>query len=66
MRLKAIRQSKGMSVPDLSKATGLHRRTIQDIEKRGDCMLSTAVKLAGALGVTLCELYPANELPASE
>ena len=56
MMLKAIRQSKKMSVPDLVKRSGVPRRTIQDIEKRGDCLVSTAIKLAGALGVTLDEL----------
>jgi DNA-binding XRE family transcriptional regulator len=55
--LKEIRLSKGLSVPQLSELSGVHRRTIQDIEKRGDCMLSTAYKLAKALKVTLNDIY---------
>lgn len=55
--LKAIRLEKGYSVPKFSEMTGIHRRTIQDIEKRGDCMLSTAYKFAKALNVTLNDLY---------
>lgn len=55
--LKKIRLEKGLSVPKLSELTGVHRRTIQDIEKRGDCMLSTAYKLSKALDVTLNDLY---------
>ncbi|MFR7722426.1 MAG: helix-turn-helix domain-containing protein [Clostridia bacterium] len=36
--------------------TGISRRTIQDIEKRGDCLVSNAKKLAQALDVSLDEL----------
>lgn len=56
MKLRKIRLEKGLSVPALAAASGIHRRTIQDIEKRGDCMVSTAQKLAAALKVTLDEL----------
>ena len=56
MRLREIKASKGISVPKLSEITGIPRRTIQDIEKRGDCLVSNAIKLADALGVTLDEL----------
>ena len=57
LHLNEIRKSQGLSVAKLSEATGVHRRTIEDIEKRGDCMLSTAFKLASALGVSLNDLY---------
>ncbi len=56
MRLREIRESRGMSVPELVELSGVPRRTIQDIEKRGDCLVSTAVKLARALEVSLDEL----------
>lgn len=56
MRLKEIRTSKGISVPRLVELSGISRRTIQDIEKRGDCLVSNAIILAEALGVTLDEL----------
>jgi len=56
MNLKAIRLSKGLSVPKLVELSGVPRRTIQGIEQRGDCVVSTAIKLADALGVTLDEL----------
>ena len=54
--LKEHRKKAGLSVPQLVKATDISRRTIQDIEKRGDCLVSNAKKLAAALGVTLDEL----------
>lgn len=56
MNLKEIRKSKGLSVPKLVEMTGISRRTIQDIEKRGDCLVSNAIKLAQALDVSLDEL----------
>ncbi|MBQ9993692.1 MAG: helix-turn-helix transcriptional regulator [Clostridia bacterium] len=56
MKLKEIRNEKGISVPKLVELTGIPRRTIQEIEKRGDCLVSNAKKLADALGVTLEEL----------
>lgn len=56
MNLKEIRLSKGISVPMLVELSGVPRRTIQDIEKNGDCRVSTAIKLADALDVTLDEL----------
>lgn len=56
MNLKQIRLSKGISVPKLVELSGVPRRTIQDIEKNGDCRVSTAIKLADALDVTLDEL----------
>jgi len=56
MQLKKIRIDKGLSVPQLVELSGVPRRTIQDIEKRDDCMVSTAIRLADALGVTLDKL----------
>lgn len=56
MRLKEIRIEKDISVAKLSEMTGIHRRTIQDIEKRGDCLISNAKAFAKVLGVSLDEL----------
>lgn len=56
MRLKEIRTERGLSVPKLVELSGVPRRTIQEIENRNDCRVSTAVQLADALGVTLDEL----------
>lgn len=61
MRLKEIRSSKNLSVPQLVELSGVPRRTIQDIEKRGDGRVSTMIKLADALGVTLDELCREKE-----
>lgn len=56
MRLKELRATNGLSVPQLVELSGVPRRTIQDLEIRGDGRVSTAIKLADALGVTLDEL----------
>ncbi|MEE0265521.1 MAG: helix-turn-helix transcriptional regulator [Acutalibacteraceae bacterium] len=61
MKLKEIRLSQGLSVPKLVELSGVPRRTIQDIEKNNDCKVSTALKLAKALNVTLDELCQTKE-----
>lgn len=56
MRIREIRTKMKLSIPQLVELTGISRRTLQDIEKRGDCLVSNALKIADALGVTLDEL----------
>ena len=56
MKLKTIRLERGLSVPALSRLSGVPIRTIQDIESRDDCRVSTAKVLAAALDTTLDEL----------
>ena len=51
MNLKKIRTEKGITIP---------KRTVEDIQRRGDCLVSNAIKLADALGVTLDELCRDN------
>ena len=56
MKLKEIRIEKGLSVPKLAELSGVPRRTIQDVEKRCDCMVSTLMKLAKVLEVSMDEI----------
>ena len=56
MKLREIRKNKKMSVPELSRLSGVSIRTIEDLEKRGDGRVSTLIKLADALNVTLDQL----------
>ena len=56
MNLKKIRKQRNLTVPKLSELSSTPIRTIEDIERRGECKVSTAIKLADALGVTLDEL----------
>lgn len=56
MNLKQIRLKKGLSVPALSRISDVPVRTIQDLERRDDGRMSTLIKLAKSLNVTLDEL----------
>lgn len=56
MNLRDIRLEQKLSVAKLRELSGVPLRTIQEIEKRDDCRVSTAIILADALGVTLDEL----------
>ena len=60
MNLKKIKTERGLTVQQLADLAGLPKRTIEDIMRRGDCLVSNAIKLADALGVTLDELCRDN------
>ena len=61
IRLKELRLARKLSVPQLVALSGVPRRTIQEIERRGDCRISTARILCDALGCTLDEFYTTDE-----
>lgn len=54
--IKDYRKKAGISVPKMSELTGIPKRTLEDLEKRGDCLVSNAVKIAEVLGVKLDDL----------
>nr|DAJ90216.1 MAG TPA: helix-turn-helix domain protein [Bacteriophage sp.] len=56
MNLRKIRLDRSLSVPALSRLSGVPVRTIENIERNDDCKVSTAIKLSTALNVTLDEL----------
>jgi len=62
VNLKTVRNQHGLSIAKLSNLSGIPTRTIEDIERRDDCRVSTAIRLADALGVTLDELCRKPEL----
>lgn len=53
MNLRTIRLEQGLSVPKLSALADVPVRTIENIERNDECKVSTAIKLAKALNVTL-------------
>lgn len=55
--IKQYRQKMGISVPRMSELTGLSRRTIEDLEKRGDCLVSNAKKIADVLGLKVDDFF---------
>ena len=61
LKLKELRNAAGLSVRALSELCGLSRRTIEDIEARGDCRISTARGICKALGCPLDDFYTEDE-----
>lgn len=57
IKLKELRNEAGLSVRALSDLCGLSRRTIEDIEARGDCRISTAYAICKALGCRLDDFW---------
>lgn len=60
LQLKKIRQKAGLSVQKLADLCGISRRTIEDIEARGDCRISTAYTICKALNCSLDDFYNAK------
>lgn len=56
MNLKQIRTGQQLTIPALSKLSGVPIRTIENIERNNECKVSTVIKLADALCVTLDQL----------
>lgn len=57
LRLKQLRKAAGISVQALANRCNLSRRTIEDIEARGDCRISTAYTICAAMGWSLDDFY---------
>lgn len=57
LKLKELRAAAGLSARALSDLSGVSLRTIQDIEARGDCRISTAYTICKALGCSLDDFY---------
>ncbi|WP_167958869.1 helix-turn-helix domain-containing protein [Anaerosporobacter faecicola] len=56
MNLKQVRKEKNLTLKALSELSDVPQRTIEDIERKNECKVSTAIKLTDALGVTLDQL----------
>lgn len=57
LNLKKLRNDAGLSIRALSELSGVPKRTIEDIESRGDCRISTAYALCKALRCSLDDFY---------
>jgi len=64
LNLKTLRTQRGLSIKALSELSGISRRTLEDIEARGDCRISTAWAVCQALGCTLNDFYNDDHTPA--
>ena len=55
--IKRARKAAGLSLTDVSNRTGLYREVIARVERPGvDLRVSTALAIAKAIGVPICEL----------
>lgn len=57
VKLKELRAKSKLSIKALSDLCGVPRRTLEDIEARGDCRISTAYIICKALKCSLDEFY---------
>lgn len=57
IKLKELRNAAGLSIRELSDLCGVSRRTLEDIEARGDCRVSTAYIICKALGCSMDDFY---------
>lgn len=57
IKQKELRMSAGLSIRALSELSGVSKRTLEDIEARGDCRISTAYAVCKALGCSLDDFY---------
>lgn len=56
-RLASLRVKKGLSQEQLAERAGIHRTAVSNLEAaKHVCRLDTAIRLAGALEIDLCEL----------
>ena len=62
MKLREIRLEKKLTVPALSRLSGVPVRTIENIEKREECTVTNVKKLAAALKISTIKI---NQLPKS-
>lgn len=56
MKIKEYKQQRGLTMQQLADLAEIPKRTLEDIIKRDDCMVSNALKIAKALDITLDEL----------
>lgn len=57
-KLQEIRESKRLSLIEVSRAIGLSNSALWQIEKGGDVMLSTVRKIADFYAMEVWELWP--------
>ena len=57
LKLKVVREAKGVSRYTLAKRAGLNYRTIPAIENGGDVKLSTLQRIADVLQVNIKDLF---------
>lgn len=64
MKIKEVRENKGISLRELERRTGIDRHYLADLEKMpaDEILVSEAIFIAQALGVTIEDLFVAVTL----
>lgn len=60
--IKALKAKRRLTNIKLAELAGIPVRTLEEVIRRGDCRVSTGIKIAEALGVTIAELCNGKEL----
>ncbi len=61
LQLRALLNKHGITIAELVRKSGISRRTIEEVLRRGDCRISTARAICDALGCTLDEFYTSDK-----
>lgn len=57
LQLRDILSQRNTTIAELVRQSGIPRRTIEEVLRRGDCRILTARLICDALGCTLDEFY---------
>ncbi len=61
LKLREIICERETTIAELTRKSGISRRTIEEVLRRGDCRISTARAICDTLGCTLDEFYTSDE-----
>ena len=61
LKIKEIRNKRGLSIRTLAEMAGIHWRTLAELENRGYCRIDIADKIAKALDLTLNDIWQREE-----
>lgn len=64
MKIKEVRENKGISLRELERRTGIDRHYLSDLEKlpADEILVSEAIFISQALGVTIEDLFVVTTL----
>ncbi len=61
LKLREIISERKTTIAELTRKSGISRRTIEEVLRRGDCRISTARAICDTLGCTLDEFYTSDK-----
>ena len=61
-KIERLMVNRGLTPPELAKATGISQEGIARLKKRGSCRPSTAIKLCSGLSCTIEDITPESEV----